>query len=148
MKPTHQPPVSPATDDAMSPAALLLGAAEYLRRYGHTQHEFFDLVAADGDLFPPACASGAIIMATYGVVQPLGILDHDDEPEAIAAMRAMRVFADYLDDGPDPIDAYRVSAIDVIGDWNDQDGRTAAEVIAALTDAAHEWQHTHTGGAR
>lgn len=149
MNPTRQPPVGTATDDAMTPAALLCGAADYLRRYGHTQHQFYDLVTAEGGLFPPACASGAIIMAAYGQCQINGILDRDDEPEAVAALRAMRVFADYLDGGPDPVDAYPVSSIDIIGDWNDHDGRTPGEVIDALTDAATTWQDTHPcGGAR
>ena len=64
------------------------------------------------------------------------------------AIRAMRVFAAFLDleyTG----NAYDTSAIDVIGDWNDHDGRTLDEVIETLTDAADDWARAHpAGGAR
>jgi hypothetical protein len=98
----------------------------------------------------PACASGAIITAASGRCLPNGLLTDDDQhPDAVVAMRAMRVFADWIDGGYVPVDGFPASSIDVIGDWNDHDGRTLTEVIEALTDAADDWQAAHpTGGAR
>jgi hypothetical protein len=149
MKATHQPPTHDH-EAGMAPADLLRGAALYLRRHGWTQGEFFDLLADTDSPFPPACTSGAIITAAYGRCLATGIctLDGDQDPETVAAIAAMRVFAAYLDleyTGT----GYDTSAIDVIGDWNDHDGRTLDEVIEALTDAANDWQAAHpTGGAR
>jgi hypothetical protein len=155
MKATHQPPTLD-NEPGMTPADLLRGAAGYLRRYGWTQGEFYDLLADTDGPFPPACTSGAIITAAYGRCVATGIctLDGDEDPETVAAIRAMRVFAAYLDpdyaacavEQPHACDR---SAIDVIGDWNDHDGRTLTEVVEVLTDAADEWDRTHhTGGAR
>jgi hypothetical protein len=149
MKATHQPPTldhEPGT----SPADLLRGAALYLKRHGWTRGQFFDLLADTDGPFMPACASGAIITAASGRCLPNGLLtDDDQDPDAVAAMRAMRVFADWIDGGYVPVDGFPVSSIDVIGDWNDHDGRTLTEVIEALTDAADDWDRTHpTGGAR
>jgi hypothetical protein len=149
MKATHQPPTldhQPGT----SPADLLRGAALYLTRHGWTQGQFFDLLADTDGPFMPACASGAIITAASGRCLPNGLLTDDDQhPDALAAMRAMRVFADWIDGGYVPVDGFPASSIDVIGDWNDHDGRTLTEVIEALTDAADDWDRTHhTGGAR
>jgi hypothetical protein len=149
MKATHKPPTLD-NDTGMTPADLLRGAAVYLRRYGFTQGEFFDLLADTDGPFPPACASGAIITAAHGRCPATGILtlDGDDTPETLAAIRAMRVFAAFLDleytGNP-----YDTSAIDVIGDWNDHDGRTLDEVVECLTDAADDWDRVHhAGGAR
>jgi hypothetical protein len=149
MKATHQPPTLDH-DPGMTPADLLRGAAAYLRRYGWTQGEFYDLLADTDGPFPPACTSGAIITAAYGRCLATGIctLDGDEDPETVAAIAAMRVFAAYLDleyTG----NGYDTSAIDVIGDWNDHDGRTLDEVIDTLMDAANDWETAHhTGGAR
>jgi hypothetical protein len=149
MKPTHQPTASTASDDPMRPSALLRGAAVYLCTHGWTQHQFYDLVADTDGPFPPACASGAIMTCATGRCLATGIytLDGDEDPETLAAIRALRVLAAYLE--PDYTgDLYETSAIDVIGDWNDHDGRTLDEVIETLTDAATDWDTTHAGGAR
>jgi hypothetical protein len=151
MKPTRQPPASTASDDPMRPSALLRGAAAYLRTHGWTQHQFYDLVADTDGPFPPACASGAIMTCATGRCLATGIytLDGDEDPETLAAIRALRVFAAWLDLEYTPTGCYDTSAIDVIGDWNDHDGRTRDEVIETLTDAATDWETTHhTGGAR
>src|SRR5699024_8179312 len=60
MKATHKPPI---VDESLgtSPAELLRGAALYLRSYGWTQHQFYDMVADTAGPFPPACTSGAIM---------------------------------------------------------------------------------------
>ena len=75
--------------------------------------------------------------------------DEESLPETIAAIRAMRVFAAWIDLEYTPANGYGTSAIDVIGDWNDYSGRTLDEVLDALTDAADNWDGIHCpGGAR
>lgn len=149
MKATHTPPTTTA-EPGITPADLLHGAALYLTAHGWTQGQFFDLLADTDGPFPPACASGAIMTAATGRCLADGIytLDGDDNPETIAAIRAMRVFAGFLDLEYSPA-VSPISAIDVIGDWNDYDGRTLDEVVECLTDAANDWQTAHTtGGTR
>jgi hypothetical protein len=150
MNPTH-PSFDLSVLDPMRPSALLRGAGRYLDAHGWTQHQFYDLVADTDGPFPPACASGAIMTAATGQCLASGMctLDGEDNPEATAAMRALRVFAAWLDVEYSPDGCYDTSAIDVIGDWNDYDGRTRTEVIETLTDAANNWEAIHhPGGAR
>jgi hypothetical protein len=155
MKPT-QTPTTDLVSDPMRPSALLRGAGIYLDQHGWTKGQFFEqLFDAEGP-FLPACASGAIMTAAHGYCPAFGwiSLDAEPTPEADAAITAMRVFAAHLD--PEyaacTIEkncAYCPSAIDVIGDWNDYDGRTIGEVIETLMDAADDSDRAHpTGGAR
>lgn len=152
MNPTRQP-VPDTTTDPMNPAALLRSAAVYLKAHGWTQGAFFqsfDFMATDPKPFPAACASGAISVCAHG--RPvLGSDDSANDCDTDAAITAMRVFAAYLDPeyGTNATTVIGPSAIDVIGDWNDDKGRTIGEVIEALTDAAGDWEAAHpTGGAR
>jgi hypothetical protein len=149
MKATHQP-TTEAVDLAMTPAELLRGAAHYLQQHGWTQHQFYDLLADTSGPFLPACASGAIVTAACGSNANNSFFTVvDDDAQITAALRAMRFFADWIDGGYIPVEGYPASSIDVIGDWNDYDGRTIDEVIETLTDAADDWETTnHTGGAR
>jgi hypothetical protein len=150
MKATHEPSTTTA-DPVMTPAALLRAAAVYLQQHGWTQHQFYDLVANINGPFPPACVSGAVMTAATGRCLASGLctLDGDEDPETIAAMRALRVFAAWLDLEYTSTDFYETSAIDVIGDWNDHDGRTLDEVTETLTDAANDWDTiNHPGGVR
>ena len=152
MKATHQ---SPTLDDepGMTPADLLRGAAVYLKRHGWTKGQFFEQLADTDGPFVPACASGAIMTVAHGQCVPNGIIRYDEttDPNAAAAARAMRVFANWLDSDyiSDSVEVLPVSYLDVIGDWNDDKGRTLDEVVQALTDAADDWDRAHpTGGAR
>ncbi|MGK5681341.1 DUF6197 family protein [Actinoplanes sp. URMC 104] len=149
MKATHPPTTTPASDP-MRPSALLHGAASYLKIHGWTQHQFYDMVADTKGPFPPACTSGAIMSAATGRRLRLGFATDagDEAGERNAAMRALRVFAAWIDLEYDPL-SYSTSAIDVVGDWNDYDGRTRDEVIETLTDAATHWETIHhPGGAQ
>jgi hypothetical protein len=132
----------------ITPADLLRGAALYLTRHGWVQGDFFDLLHEAS--FPPACSLGAINICAHG--RPiLGSDDTAEDPNTDAAIRAMRVLAAYLDPeyGDAECAALKVSAIDIVSGWNDFDGRTLAEVVEALNDAADEWDRAHrTGGAR
>jgi hypothetical protein len=152
MKATHEP--APTASDPMRPSTLLRGAAIYLGTHGWTKHQFYDLVADTDGPFPPACTSGAIITAATGRCPVNGIftdptLRDDDNPNDLdAAIIAMRVFASWIDLEYKPLN-FTISAIDVIGDWNDHDERTLTDVIQTLMDAANDWDAAHsTGGAR
>ncbi|MFC7532315.1 hypothetical protein [Actinoplanes sp. GCM10030250] len=142
MKATHEP-FTTTVDTGMTPPELLRGAALYLGTHGWFTGGFFDF--ASGRAFPQACTLGAINIAAYGRAA-LGSDDHVDDANTDAAITAMRVFAAHIDPGYDPTAA---SAIDIVGDWNDEEGRTLAEVVEALNDAADDWDRAHTpGGAR
>jgi hypothetical protein len=148
MKATHNPPTI-VVDQDITPADLLRGAARYLSRYGWLQGDFFDLV--DEANFPPACSLGAINIAAHG--RPILSSDNTADDELTDnAIRAMRALAAYL--SPEyantvEVFAYMAGAIDIVSGWNDEDGRTLAEVIETLTDAADDWDRAHhTGGAR
>ena len=146
MNPTHYLLQKPPIDPALTPAALLRGAALYLERHGWTTGEIFAPATEENSL-PNACAIGAINVAAHG--RPvLSSLDGTDDDLTNAAILAMRVFAVWLD--PDyKFGINGTSAIDIIGDWNDHTGRIAAEVIEALRDAANEWDGIDpTGGAQ
>jgi hypothetical protein len=147
MKATHTPPILDL-DTGMTPADLLRGAARYLNQYGWVQGDFFDLLNEAN--FPPACSLGAINIAAHG--RPILCSDDTADDELTDnAIRAMRVLAAHLYPEYETVDnfAYKVSAIDIVSGWNDEDGRTLAEVIETLTDAADDWDRAHpTGGAR
>lgn len=147
MKATHIPTPT-AHDPAMTPGVLLRGAAVYLTRHGWTQHQFFDMAADSGDPFPPACASGAIIAAAFGRCIPSGVctVDGSDDPDTLAALRAMRFFADWLDDGETISGDLAPSCIDAIGDWNDDEWRSRYFVIQSLQDAANDWDAANPAG--
>src|SRR4051812_36163506 len=94
MQRTHQPTLTPSTDPAMTPAMLLRGAARYLQTHGWIKGEFFDVLTDAA--FPPACSLGAINICAHG--RPiLGSEDTAEDTNTDAAIRAMRVFAAYLD---------------------------------------------------
>lgn len=144
MKATHTLPHL-ELDTAMTPADLLRGAALYLRRHGRITGEFFDLFADTA--FPPACTLGAINICAHG--RP--ILSSDDgtqDDDTDAAIRAMRVFAAFLDTDYN-IGVNDTSAIDIISAFNDNPDTTDDHIILALTEAADDYDRTHpTGGAR
>jgi hypothetical protein len=141
MHPT-QNPVSPAYDGP-TPADTLRGAALYLERHGWTQGDYYDYSDTDGTgsgLTPKACAHGAIAIAAYG--SPVEIPSHANRAERPDFAVAAAIFDDYIrvvvaptTDDPD----------DLAGIWwNDADGRTATEVIAALRAAADDYDRATT----
>lgn len=134
MKATHKPP----TDVQVTPADLLRMAALYIQRHGWTQGVFFTSAFVDPAPFPPACAAGAICTATVG--QPTAPADLRPGTRPVA-YQALAFFADYLNDFGHP--TTRPDAVNSIGDWNDETGRTMTEVITALHDAADEWDRLH-----
>jgi hypothetical protein len=151
VKATHNPPnpaasahltIPDSADPALPPSLLLQCAATYIATYGRTTGEFFDMLADTA--FPPACAGGAINIAAHG--RPILCADDDaDDAVTDAAITAMRVFAASLDAdyGNGTGDT---SAIDIIAAFNDNPHTTDTDVIAALNEAADEWDRAHPAG--
>lgn len=115
----------------ITPADTLRNAATYLTVHGWTTGSLFD--RSTGAVFPPACASGAIRMATFGDSSPLADGDYFGYYLAHAFMAAFLSGADH------PCLPIR--------QWNDREGQTAEAVIAALRAAADAWESTHGGAA-
>jgi hypothetical protein len=143
MQPTQKPSVEPVTEPVTSPATTLRDAALYLERHGWCQESYFTHLGA---ATPPACLMGAISITVHGYAHPddiyYGRPDNDPAQTAAAALihDAESVMADHLirfgevDPSIDPAD-FSVES------WNDRDGRTAAQVIAALRKAAYDYEH-------
>jgi len=139
MHPT-QNPASPALGGP-TPADILRGAALYIGRHGWHQGAFYP--EHHDQLFPPACADGAIRLAVCG--RPVRFLQDltDEESRQVAAAESVFVLhlgylGDDIDDTP----------MVLIGYWNDEGWRTSDRVIAELDLAAFEWEltHNHTDG--
>ncbi|MEO3781314.1 hypothetical protein ABGB16_31880 [Micromonospora sp. B11E3] len=142
MKATHQPP----TTGTVTTADLLRMAALYLRQHGWHQGTYY---APNIDTpTPPACAVGAIGMATAGYrVDGFDCLDPDTHRTYHHTIDA---FTDYLDTH-EPLfyideDGFLVDEHTLPCSWNDDPGRTAEQVITALEAAADEWERLHTQG--
>ncbi|MDM4720360.1 hypothetical protein QTQ03_12535 [Micromonospora sp. WMMA1363] len=141
MKATQHPP----TGVQVTPADLLRMAALYLLRHGWTQGRYY---ATTDTPTPPACAAGAIGIASAGHrVEHFTQLDPDALADYLAALAA---FVDYLDashpmflvdDDGSVIDEHTSPY-----SWNDDPTRTTEQVITALQAAAHEWDRLHTTG--
>ncbi|MEU8071452.1 hypothetical protein AB0B20_17025 [Micromonospora sp. NPDC049151] len=143
MKATQNRP----TTALVTTADLLRMAALYLRRHGWHQGTYYAPTTADTPT-PPACAAGAIGIASAGHrVEHFSQLDPDALADYLAAMAA---FVDYLDI------FYPLFCIDEDGylldehispySWNDDPARTAEQVVTALLAAADEWDRLHTDG--
>lgn len=105
-------------------ADVLQGAADILRRNGWHQGDYFDRDQLDGGRGPDDCAvclHGAINLAAAG--NPENDYHHN-------SVKATNTLVDWLWTSLDPDIYASLSA------WNDADGRTADEVIAALEGAA------------
>jgi hypothetical protein len=143
---------TPATVHEQTPAQLLRGAAVHIDTHGWHQGCRYEM-HAELNPTPPACAAGALCIATYG--SALADLIRWPEPTE-AQWRALgevyRFFAchllgtdlGYRGDPGELLDVYE----EIIGTWNDHDGRTAAQVTTALREAADGWDRLHPcGGA-
>jgi hypothetical protein len=132
------------TADTMTPAATLRSAADYLIRHGWWQGDLYD----DPDQpTPAACALGAIRMAVYGTAS----IERDTltVDRAVAYDRAARQLAGHLANHGE-IGGVALAAVlpsvdvtEVVGNWNDQPDRNAAQVLAVLVGAADEWDRVH-----
>ncbi|WFE46360.1 hypothetical protein [Verrucosispora sp. WMMD1129] len=142
MKATQNPP----TAVQVTPADLLRMAALYLRRHGWHQGTYYHLTTDTPT--PPACAAGAIGIATAGHrVEHFSQLAPDALGDYLAALAA---FVDYLDT-TEPLflvddDGFVIDEHTSPYSWNDDPARTAEQVITALETAADEWDRLHTTG--
>ncbi|MBQ1060725.1 hypothetical protein [Micromonospora sp. C41] len=135
---------NPASGVRVTPADLLRCAALYLRRHGWHQGTYY--APTTDILTPPACAAGAIGIATAGhKVEHFSQLD----PSALADyLAAMATFVDYLDDFH-PLfdideDGFVIDEHTSPYSWNDDPSRTAYQVVTALERAAERWDRLHT----
>jgi hypothetical protein len=121
-----------------TPADTLRHAALYLTRHGWIQDDYLASVPDATNPFPPACAYGAIAAAANGTPVTAPRQQQGETRRAFAL--ALDVFDGYLTEqlGPDQDGNEQSGA-----EWNDDDGRTATEVIAALNAAADRYEHTH-----
>ena len=147
MKPTYKPFIADVTD--VTPADLLRGAVCYLQLHGWHQGALYtDSSATTGtpEFTPAACALGAIGMAAFGQRIPTDAMEPKYSAQWRDYQRASNFLSDYLtltgaiwvpDEDTEDWDGPSV------GDWNDQDGRTLADVLAALLAAADEFDRAH-----
>jgi hypothetical protein len=138
---TVNPTQNQARDLDLSPAELLRGAAVYVARHGFHQGDMF---AADTDPFPAACAQGAVKMAICG--RPYAAYTRE---QGLLFDRAMNALVAYLDTRFNllPVDDENTDEFadpfQTVADWNDETGRTAAQLVTALNGAADEWEFFH-----
>lgn len=93
--------------------SALLKAASLIRERGHTKHEYED---GQGRL----CLHGAIRVAMFGSV-------NDKSDSGCEATKAVCRYLRSIG---------RTDVYSFAGNWNDEDGRSGAEVIAVLESAA------------
>ena len=139
------------TEAVVTPADILRGAARYLTVYGWVQSSYYG--GHDNNPFPPACADGAIGMAAFGGMTTCPGREGDN-PHFRDYNRAFHVFSGHLQQTgwQPPCEPWcpgaegclcAKDAEDIVFAWNDDDTRTADDVIAALHAAADEWDWQH-----
>ena len=134
--------------NTVTPADILRYAALYLDRHGWIQGDMFvDPLQAT----PAACAQGAIRMAVCG--SPTIPYTTDSARDTCRAIRVLagHLRATHVDGDPthDPTHGPGLDTDDdshIVGDWNDEPGRTTADVLTALHEAADSWDTRHPGG--
>jgi hypothetical protein len=127
--------VTPTATPTVTPAQTLRAAARYLQLHGWIQGAYYDPTATV--FTPAACVVGAIGMVCFGgpVDAPAQHFDDPGFPDFEAAVA-------YLD-------RYLIERFHVcVYDFNDAWGRTEADVIFALDEAADAWERRNSGGAQ
>jgi hypothetical protein len=142
----HRTDKSSAGNLADTPSAILRHAAIYLWRYGWTTDAFYRHDDDGTVTMPAACMAGAIRIVVFG--HPVEFLyDEDgrllDDPAHTHLVNQVMAAQQVLADALDPQRAEEVGSLDAVGNWNDADGRTIAEVLIALYVAADDWDSTH-----
>jgi hypothetical protein len=131
---------TPGADDSVRD--VLLAAAQYLSEHGWNQHSFYaDTHTAN----PAACTVGALSMVCYGYPAESPTLNytHPAHRTFDAALYRVECYVDATRDDDDD-DEYDTSGVVI---FNDASGRTAAEVVAMLRDAAAWVPGTAVGAA-
>jgi hypothetical protein len=110
-------------------AAVYREAADVIRANGHHQGGYLNgaLLLTRTRQTVPVDATGALSLVITGdAVPPADLVDCPELYQAAVTFLASRIHSMVGDADPE----------ERIADWNDQDGRTAAEVIAAFESAA------------
>ncbi|MFI5960478.1 hypothetical protein [Cryptosporangium sp. NPDC051539] len=105
--------------DARTEGEILAAAAAHVRAHGHVQHDYTDETGA-------CCINGAIQYVVSG-----------DATNVEAGQSAKKLFAESLGLF-DAQDADGVTVEDLIGRWNDEDGRTTDQAVLALLEVADQ----------
>ncbi|MEV4515150.1 hypothetical protein AB0K00_40095 [Dactylosporangium sp. NPDC049525] len=130
------PTQNPATHDGVPLSDYLRGAATYLGTRGWVQRQLF---ADTTDPFPPADIAGALIMAIYG--RRVDLFTSTDLTDTTGPAHetwesALLWLEDHLGLRAHRRAQHLVLPGDLLFAWHDDPSRTAAEVLAALRDAA------------
>lgn len=151
--PADAPDAAPTTSSPPDEVATVLArAAEVIERNGWHQGNFLDYEAAAladrvfGGLTPDIDVCTEAPVCTVGAIRIAGGADPDDWDAKVPAVAA---FAHWLTDGAPAMTAEHEErpqatwltdedAVNAIGWWNDDPGRNAPQVIAALRQAAAE----------
>jgi hypothetical protein len=119
----------------MLPSGILDNAANHIDRHGWAQDEWVDRITDDNGLVLPIeecpmCAGAAINNAGDFVPE---YDEHYDGP----TLQALEAFATHIGDLPTAPE-FTFDVLDIIANWNDADGRTQDEVVAALRAVAEK----------
>ncbi|MGI5162777.1 DUF6197 family protein [Spirillospora sp. CA-253888] len=120
---------------ALLPSQILDAAADLVVRDGWAREDWF---IPFGDT-PPGecrkCAAGAINTAS-------GLAPDDEEHDDASRLAALRTLALRVDAGVREADdrgwAGFTAYVNAVAEWNDEPGRTAEQVVAALRSCARE----------
>ncbi|GAB3823889.1 hypothetical protein ACFPIJ_62720 [Dactylosporangium cerinum] len=125
-----------ATHDGVPLSEYLRGAATYLTTRGWVKRQLFvDLTGP----FPPADIAGALIMATYGRMVDLSTSTDPADftgPAHETWEAALLLLEDHLGLRAPRRAQHLMQPGDLLFGWNDEPGRTIAEVLSALRDTA------------
>jgi len=119
----------------MSPGDVLRYAALYVQRHGFHQGDMFASLTTPT---PPACAQGAVKMVICGNPQAAYTPDEAVLFDETNRALARHLDREYLGWEHDPT-GVPAAPHALVAEWNDEDGRTADELVTAMTDAADEY---------
>ena len=118
-----------------NPVQVLRDAADYLEVNGWIQHDFF-VRSGMNDEPTQACALGAIQIAVVGVALDVFSTFNVGAPEFDTTVQAAGFVVDHLRQQHDTAQLSLTSKTTALAKWNDRHGRTVAEVVTAMREAA------------
>jgi hypothetical protein len=119
----------------LSPAEVLRFAALYVQRHGFHQGDMFASLTTPT---PAACAQGAVKMVICGNPHAPYTLDDAALFDETLRVLAGHIDGEYLGWAIEP-DGVPAEPHVLVAEWNDESGRTAEELVTALTGAAAEY---------
>ncbi|MDQ7910216.1 hypothetical protein RB614_37545 [Phytohabitans sp. ZYX-F-186] len=131
-----------------NPVQVLRNAADYLEANGWTQLAFFRFAGGEP---PAACSAGAIQIAVTGGPVDVFADNYRQNPansrQFAAVLEAIDVLVSHLRREHHTAALTSMFAASALARWNDRTGRTLAEVVTAMREAADR-HDTAGGGAR